>query len=124
MRGRLNPDEAGWGGGLRSRMLLAELIDTVNLLRWELACMHTRKGAPRPKRPKRMPRPGVKDPDRKIGRQPIPRNQFRAWWDSRKEAGMAENVEVAKAFVTIIPAMNGAQKPIAYEHLPATTLAG
>lgn len=83
LRGELKPDEAGWEGGLRSPMLLAELVDTVNMLRWELACMHARKGSPRPKRPKRIPRPGVKDPDRKIGRQPIPRSQFRAWWDSR-----------------------------------------
>lgn len=37
---------------------------------------------------------------------------------------MADNVEVAKAFVTIIPTMQGAQKTIADQLVPATTSAG
>lgn len=83
LRGELKPDEAGWEGPLRTPMLLAGLLDAVNMLRWELVCMNTRKGGPRPRRPRQVPRPGVRDPDRKIGRQPIPRSGFRAWWDSR-----------------------------------------
>lgn len=64
-------------------MLLAQCVDTINMLRWELAARNRRKGQQQPPMPKPIPRPGVKQQGQKVGRDPIPVSEFKAWWASK-----------------------------------------
>lgn len=68
-------------------MLLADLIDTVNMMRWEQAVANTPKGKPKPKQPEPVDRPGTKrrDQQQHYGRDPIPVSRFRDWWESKKQ---------------------------------------
>ncbi|MBW3077687.1 hypothetical protein [Bifidobacterium simiiventris] len=66
-------------------MLLADLIDAVNMLRWENAAMNRRKGQPKPPPPKPVPRPGVKQKGQRIGRGAIPVSRFDEWWRSKAQ---------------------------------------
>lgn len=71
----LSPD----GGWSRTDMLLARICEGIENLIWVTAC----KGAKRsrlPKLPKRIPRPGVKPDERRIGREPIPISEFDDWY--------------------------------------------
>ncbi|WP_190972638.1 hypothetical protein [Bifidobacterium tissieri] len=77
------PELAGW---TPQAMLVAQLIDCVNMLRWENACRTIPRNKPKPKQPRPIPRPGVKqDPmERHYGRDPIPLKRFDQWWDSKR----------------------------------------
>ena len=82
-----NPDVDVWASGDMTAAVVADLIDAVNMLRYEWALGNTPKGRRRPKRPKRYPRPWAKDDDaggQRYGRDPIPVSQFDAWWESGK----------------------------------------
>jgi hypothetical protein len=58
-------------------MLLARICEGIEALAWVEAA----KGAKtRPKRPQRIERPGVKTERRKVGRAPIPINDFDNWY--------------------------------------------
>ncbi len=73
----LGPDKAGWS---RADMLMARLVEGVEELAWITACKGLRKSQ-WPKRPKRIPRPGVEDEtERRIGRDPIPISDFDEWY--------------------------------------------
>lgn len=70
-------DKAGWS---RTDMLLARLCEDVEELTWTTACKGVKKSQ-WPKRPKRIPRPGVEDEtERRIGRDPIPISEFDKWY--------------------------------------------
>lgn len=76
-----NPDIAGWQGAERVPLMLADIYDALNALRWVVECANTPKKRRRPKRPKPYPRPGAKDGARKVGSAPIPLRDFDAWWN-------------------------------------------
>lgn len=73
-----------WFSGERTAELLAELIDCVNILTWNLQTVNTPKGRSRPKKPKPYPRPGAKQDkgERVIGKDPIPVSKFDEWWEA------------------------------------------
>lgn len=77
---KVSPNTAGWQGADRVPMILADLIDAVNLFRWEFECANTPKKRRRPRQPEPYPRPGVKKKDKKIGKDPIPIREFDDWW--------------------------------------------
>lgn len=78
----LSPETADWQGTGRVPMLLADVIDSINMLRYENALANRPRRGARPKKPKPYPRPGVKaDEGTKIGRDPIPAKDFDAWWE-------------------------------------------
>ena len=78
----ISPEVADWQGTGRLPMLLADLIDSVNMMRYENSIMHRRRRGFRPKKPKPYPRPWVKeDKGTKIGRDPIPAKDFDSWWE-------------------------------------------
>lgn len=74
-----------WASGEMDAAIMADLIDAVNCLRWELACSRLPKGKSKPRRIPRYPRPGVSDDagTQTIGSDPIPVSQFDAWWESQ-----------------------------------------
>lgn len=65
-------------------MLLATLVDAVNLWRWEYAVSNTPKGKRKPPRPEPIPRPGVKSRIKHWGRGAIRRSRFADWWATHK----------------------------------------
>ncbi len=75
--GETAPDAGGWS---RTDMLLARICEGIEELLWVTAC----RGAKRsswPKRPQRIPRPGVEpEGGRRIGRDPIPIADFDTWY--------------------------------------------
>ena len=78
----LSPETADWQGTGRVPMLLADVLDSINMLRYEFALANRPRRGARPKKPKPYPRPGVKaDEGTNIGRDPIPAKDFDAWWE-------------------------------------------
>jgi hypothetical protein len=80
-RQRTGPD-AAW---TLDNQLAAAMVDTLNDWIWVYQMYHLGKGQPKPQRPQPIDRPGVKkrkDRDvQQIGSDPIPANQFMAWWN-------------------------------------------
>lgn len=75
------PDMAPWLGTERIQAMLADLIDSVNVLDWHLVSANTEKGKPKPRRPKPYPRPWAKDAGSVVvGRGAIPVSDFDEWW--------------------------------------------
>ncbi len=71
------PDKAGWS---RTDMLLARICEGIEELAWIAAAKGVKKSK-WPKRPQRIPRPGVEpDEGRRIGKDPIPISQFDEWY--------------------------------------------
>lgn len=71
----LSPD-CGWS---RTDMLLARICEGIEMLTWLEACKG-QKRSKRPPKPKRIPRPGVKPDEKRIGRDPIPISDFEEWY--------------------------------------------
>ena len=70
----------GKGGWSRTDMLLARICEGIEELAWITACKGLKKSS-WPKRPERIPRPGVEpDGDRHIGKDPIPISEFDEWY--------------------------------------------
>lgn len=67
------------GGWSRTDQLLARLCEAVESFDWHYACAHAKKGR-RPPRPRRIPRPGVQDDVKRIGKDPIPISTFDDWY--------------------------------------------
>ena len=80
LRPELN-EMAPWLDGSMVAPLLADLIDCLNMQRWERAVAASGK---KPRKPKRVTRPwdGGGKGERVIGRDPIPVSEFEAWWES------------------------------------------
>lgn len=70
------PDVGGWS---RTDMLLARLVEGVEQLLWVTMCRGVKKSK-WPPRPERIVRPGVSDNKRRIGRDPIPIEDFDEWY--------------------------------------------
>lgn len=80
------PETAAWASGHVVAAVLADLIDAVNMSRWEFAVANTPKGKSRPPEPKRYPRPWATDDGaERMGHDPVPIADFAAWWDSKNE---------------------------------------
>lgn len=78
----LSPDLAPWLGSERVQGMLADLIDAVQILDWHFTTANTKKGSPKPKKPKPYPRPWKQGGDEmRIGRDPIPASEFDDWWE-------------------------------------------
>ena len=77
---------APWLDGSMVAPLLADLIDCLNMQRWERVVAASGK---RPRRPKRVTRPWEGDSKgvRVIGRDPIPVSEFESWWESAGRRG-------------------------------------
>lgn len=76
-----------WMAGEHTAAIMADLIDCVNLSRWEFALANTPKGKSKPRRFDPYPRPGVKPQgksEKVIGSDPIPVSQFDEWWESKE----------------------------------------
>lgn len=71
----LSPD-CGWS---RTDMLLARICEGIEQLLWVTASRGTRKSR-RPKKPRRIPRPGVKPDEKRIGKGAIPISDFDSWY--------------------------------------------
>lgn len=70
-------DRAGWS---RTDMLLARICEGIEEQTWVIACKGEKKSK-WPKRPERIPRPGVEpDGGRHIGKDPIPISEFDEWY--------------------------------------------
>lgn len=85
----LHPEVAGWQGDEKVPMLLAAIADQLAALSYSYALVHTKQGAPKPKAPKPIPRPGV-EPDRETrrwgtGTSAIPIADFDAWWNAPRD---------------------------------------
>lgn len=75
---------APWLDGTMVAPMLASLLDSLNMSRWEYALSCATKGHAKPRKPKPTKVPWRKDaPDEhRIGRDPIPIDDFDAWWNS------------------------------------------
>lgn len=60
-------------------MLLARISDGLEHLIWLYTCAHS-KGGRRPRPPEPIPRPGVRQRSRRVGRAPIPIGSFDDWY--------------------------------------------
>lgn len=76
----LNPEYSSFGSRLKTNILLADIYDAIMYFAWMYACSHREKGTLNPLRPKRYPRPGIKDDDVHIGKDPIPIKDFDSWY--------------------------------------------
>jgi len=75
-------DAERWTDGTVVAALVADLIDTVNAMGVALMA----KGSGRsPSWPRPYPRPWAKDEGTRYGSDPIPVEDFDAWWDSKKK---------------------------------------
>ena len=68
------------GGWSRTDMLLARICEGVEAIAWLEACRGAKRRSQRPPRPKRIQRPGVEPDGRRIGRDPIPIQDFEKWY--------------------------------------------
>lgn len=69
-------EDVSWLAGMRTDMLLASICDQLAQLQYVYIRSHGGKA----KKPKPIPRPGVKDGTRKVGRDPIPIKDFDRWY--------------------------------------------
>lgn len=65
-----------WLTGMRTDMLLASLCDQVAQLQY----MYIRSHGGKARKPKPIPRPGVSDGTQKLGKDPIPIQDFDRWY--------------------------------------------
>ena len=75
LRREIDPDVA-WLTDEKLALLLAHVSDQLAWLQYTLV----KANGGRPKKPKPIPRPGVKDTTQKVGRDPIPIKDFDAWY--------------------------------------------
>lgn len=83
-RQQIQPDTADrvlWETERLVPQLLASLYDQIAMFRWEFASSRTKKSMNSSK-PKPLKRPGIEDPDKHYGKDPIPVSEFNEWWDS------------------------------------------
>lgn len=73
-----------WMSGDMDAYIMADLVDCVNNLTWNLQCANTPKGKTRPRRPKAYRRPGETqgEGENVIGKDPVPVSRFDEWWES------------------------------------------
>jgi len=76
------PDMGGWS---RTDMLLARTCEAVEQLLWVTVCRGVKKSK-WPPRPQRIIRPGVTDDAKRIGKDPIPIEQFDEWYGGEASA--------------------------------------
>lgn len=70
-----------WCTTLRTNALLADCIDATMATAYVVALANSRRGAPRPQRPKPVERPWARpEGDRHIGSGAIPRSEFLSWY--------------------------------------------
>lgn len=70
-----------WTSPMQLAQMLADLIDNVSVLRWELSSRARKKGSSPPKKPKPYERPWDKRTDEKsIGKGAISRAEFLSWY--------------------------------------------
>lgn len=110
----LHPDVAQWSTTLKTNAILADIFDCLAQINANLIAIGSHKKA---KKTKPYPRPGKKDKNiKQIGNKEsaVSVSKFERWLE-RMRKSMADHIEVAQAYVTIIPSMQGAQKTIADE---------
>ena len=78
----LDPDLARWAGVLRTNTLLADIYDMLAMINANLCAMGTGKRA---KKPKGYPRPTDKDKQKIGGKNALPPDQLRAWFEKKRE---------------------------------------
>lgn len=71
----LHPD-AAWQTDRHASMLLAQISDQLSWMLYSYSKAHGGK----PRKPKPIPRPGVRDSTRRVGRDPIPIKDFNSWY--------------------------------------------
>lgn len=91
---------SAWLDGSMVAPLLADLIDCINLERWEYAVSCVGKGKRKPRKPKPVPRPWVQSTskgERHIGKDPIRIADFEVWWNSKSgDFEQSENKSMSK----------------------------
>ena len=75
LKQELNEDNT-WLTCVHTDMLLAAIYDQLAAFQYT----YLRANGGKPKRPKPLPRPGVKDKAQRVGREAIPINDFDAWY--------------------------------------------
>lgn len=65
-----------WLSGQRTDMLLATVCDLLSMFQYT----YLKANGGKPKKPKPIPRPGVKDSVQRIGKDPIPIQDFDDWY--------------------------------------------
>lgn len=71
-----HPEMGGW---TRTEVMLADVFDAVQCLRWQLAATFART---KPREPDKYPRPWDEGNTRRIGAGAIPVSKFWDWWES------------------------------------------
>lgn len=74
----VEPEAASWLAPWALRPMLADLYDLVSSLNYNLVAANSKH---RPRKPKPYPRPGKRENETVIGRDPIPIKDFDAWWN-------------------------------------------
>ena len=70
----------GWENTLRTNILLAEIIDLLQMINANIIGLGGKK-----KKIKPYPRPWVKDKDKKkVGKDPLPVNELRKWFEEKR----------------------------------------
>lgn len=77
----MDPDLSKWAGPLKTNALLADIYDILAMINANLCAMGSGKRATKPKP---YPRPGDNN-TKKIGKNAMPAEQLRAWFDQRRE---------------------------------------
>jgi len=75
LKQEMNPDNE-WMSGIHNDMLLAAIYDQISAFQYQWM----RANGGKPKKPKPMPRPGIKDSTQRIGKDPIEITDFDEWY--------------------------------------------
>ncbi len=75
LKREMEPDNE-WLSGMRNDMLLAAIYDQLSSIQYSYLRAHGAK----PKKPKPLARPGVKDGAQRVGKDPIPIANFDEWY--------------------------------------------
>lgn len=75
LKQELNSDNE-WLTGVHTDMLLAAIYDQLAAFQYS----YLRANGAHPKKPKQLPRPGVKDNAQRVGREAIPITDFDSWY--------------------------------------------
>lgn len=74
----VEPEASRWVAPESLRPMLADMYDLMASINYNLVAANSRH---RPRKPKPYPRPGRRDKETVIGRDPIPIRDFDEWWN-------------------------------------------
>lgn len=83
----MNPDLSVWGTRIKTNFILADIYDLLAIINSNMIALGTHS---LPKKPKAYPRPNKNTKDentQKIGKDGMPPDQLRKWFDERRRNG-------------------------------------